>query len=150
MIPRYGRPPKNGQRYTLRPGAYAILPFERGLLVTHQAGPEPEYQLPGGGIDPGENPGQALRREVLEETGWSIGGLRRFGAFRRFAYMPEYDLWADKLCVIYIASPIRPKHDPIEADHSSHIVSAEFALDRLGNAGDRALLKRAISQRWVR
>ena len=55
MIRRFGDRPITGQKYIMRPGAYAILPLEHQLLLTHQANPEPEIQIPGGGIDPGEN-----------------------------------------------------------------------------------------------
>ncbi|HAW49319.1 MAG TPA: NUDIX hydrolase, partial [Roseovarius sp.] len=69
MIRRFGESPRPDVAYRLRPGAYAILPHRGRLLVTHQADPLPELQLPGGGIDPGESPVQALYREVFEETG---------------------------------------------------------------------------------
>jgi 8-oxo-dGTP diphosphatase len=104
MHRRYGDAPLAGVRYTRRVGAYAILPRDGALLLTHQEEPGPEVQLPGGGIDPGESPIQALHREVFEETGWRIARPRRLGAFRRFTYMPEYDLWAEKLCLIYVAT----------------------------------------------
>ena len=64
MIRRFGSSPVRGQRYTLRHGAYAVLLAGRDILVTYQDEPEPEVQLPGGGIDPGKSPLQALRREV--------------------------------------------------------------------------------------
>ena len=100
MIRRVGHSPDPNVRYQLRPGAYAILPLRGGLLVTLQSEPAPEIQLPGGGIDPGESPLQALHREVFEETGWHIYAPRRLGAFRRFVFMPEYNMWAEKLCTI--------------------------------------------------
>ena len=51
MTPRIGDPPRRNQRYITRPGAYAVL-FRKGqVLLTHQAEPEPEFQLPGGGIE---------------------------------------------------------------------------------------------------
>ncbi len=107
MIRRYGESIRRGKAYKPRPGAYALLPRGRDVLLTHQDKPIPEFQLPGGGIDPGESPLAALHREVREETGWSIASPRKIGAFRRFVYMPEYDLWAEKICHIYIAHPVR-------------------------------------------
>ena len=142
MIARYGQPPESGRQYTLRPGAYAILPRDGALLLTHQTDPRPEFQLPGGGIDPGESPTEALHREVMEETGWRIAWPRRLGAFRRFTYMPEYDLWAEKLCIIYMAHPVRPLAPPSEAGHSAHFVAPELATDILGNPGDCDFVRR--------
>jgi 8-oxo-dGTP diphosphatase len=118
MIRRFGEPVKPGQAYTRRPGVYAILLRGDHILATLQAEPAPELQLPGGGIDRGEQPMAALHREVFEETGWKIAVTRRVGAFRRFTYMPEYDMWSEKLCTVYLARPVR----------------------RHGNPGDRATL----------
>jgi len=144
MIRRYGEPLKQGQRYKRRPGVYAILLDGADLLATHQQEPVPEYQLPGGGIDPGEHPVAALHREVFEETGWRVAVERRLGAFRRFTYMPEYDMWAEKVCTIYLARPVRRLGPPSEAGHSAVWMPVEAGLDLLGNAGDRAMLARAL------
>lgn len=140
MIRRYGVPPRAGQNYTLRPGAYAILPRDGQLLVTHQALPFDEFQLPGGGIDAGESPIQALHREVFEETGWRIGNLRRVATFRRFAYMPDYDMHAEKLCHIFLALPVRKLGPPSEAGHTAIWMNAIDAIDLVANDGDRATL----------
>jgi len=138
---RIGEPPQADRKYTLRPGAYAILPLKGRFLMTAQMSPEVDVQLPGGGIDPGESPLRALYREVMEEIGWTIAYPRRLGAFRRFTYMPEYDLWAEKLCHVYVAHPVRQIADPIEPDHATVVLSAEEALAVLGNDGDRMFLE---------
>ena len=144
MIRRFGQPPKPGVKYTRRPGAYALLPLNGARLLTPQADPWPEFQLPGGGIDPGENPLPALHREVMEETGWHITDARRFGAFRRFCYMPDYDFWAEKICTIYVARPTLRRGPPTEPGHSAHWMPALQALSVLGNAGDRAMLAQVL------
>ncbi|MBO6883602.1 MAG: NUDIX hydrolase [Marivita sp.] len=142
---RHGEAPETGRSYKVRTGAYAILPTEGGLLLTHQDAPEPEVQLPGGGIDPGESPVQALIREVYEETGWRISRPRRLGAYRRFTYMPEYDLWAEKICLIYMASPVIPYGDPLEPGHTALWMGVDEALNTLANSGDRDFLARYAS-----
>jgi 8-oxo-dGTP diphosphatase len=142
MIRRFGEPPRDGRRYTLRPGAYAMLPRAGALLLTHQSDPAPEYQLPGGGIEPGEHPVAALHREVFEETGWIIGRPVRLGAFRRFTFMPEYDLWAEKLCIVYRARPVRRIAPPAEPGHTAHWAQAAQAAAMLGNPGDAAFVRR--------
>ncbi|MEE9388205.1 MAG: NUDIX hydrolase [Paracoccaceae bacterium] len=139
VIRRYGRTIAN-QRYVLRPGAYAILPRGRSLLLTFQQEPFWEYQLPGGGIDPGESPIAALHREVFEETGWRIAAPRRIGAFRRFIYMPEYELWAEKLCHIYVARPVRSHGPPIESGHTAVWTSADDAANILHDEASQSFI----------
>jgi len=137
MIRRFGDAPEPGRTYQRRVGAYGVLPQGRDLLLTCQFDPEPDLQLPGGGIDPGESPIAALHREVFEETGWHIATPRRLGAFRRFAYMPEYDLWAEKICLIYLARPVRQLGPPTEVDHEPLWMDASQAANMLGNPGDQ-------------
>lgn len=137
MIRRFGAPKQRNQTYTPRPGAYAILVRGRELLLTHQAGGFDEYQLPGGGIDAGESPITALHREVMEETGWSIRNPVRLGAYRRFTFMPEYDLWAEKICHIFLAVPVRRISAPIEPDHDAIWSTAHTAARILHSPGDR-------------
>jgi 8-oxo-dGTP diphosphatase len=140
MIRRYGEAVRAGKRYTRRPGVYAVLLRGDHILATHQAEPVPEFQLPGGGIDRGEHPIAALHREVYEETGWKIAVTHHIGAFRRFTYMPEYDLWAEKVCSIYLCRPVRRLGPPSEPGHMAVWLPTTEALHLLGNAGDRAML----------
>ena len=142
MIRRYGEPVRSDQSYTVRPGAYAILLQGQDILLTHQAHPSPEFQLPGGGIDPGEHPLPALH----EETGWSMAAPRRLGAFRRFTYMPEYAIWAEKVCTIYLARPVRAVSDPTESGHTAVRANLHDAVQMLGNEGDKAFAKAVMGQ----
>lgn len=137
MIRRFGKPPHANVKYTLRPGAYAVLTRADRMLVTFQAAPDFEFQLPGGGIDPGESPIAALHREVVEETGWTISRPVRLGAYRRFVYMPEYEIWAEKLCTIYTARPATRLGPPTETGHTAFWMPADEAISRLANTGDR-------------
>ncbi|OIQ76936.1 RNA pyrophosphohydrolase [mine drainage metagenome] len=140
MIRRFGEAPHRGQKYRLRAGAYVILRSGSSILMTHQSMPAPEFQLPGGGIDPGESPLQALHREVIEETGWRISVGRRLGAFRRFTFMPEYEIWAEKLCTVYLARPVLRLGPPVEAGHTAVWMSIGEATRAVGNDGDRHFL----------
>jgi 8-oxo-dGTP diphosphatase len=140
-VKRYGEVKKTGISYHMRPGAYAILPLNNALLLTHQAKPYDEYQLPGGGIDPGESPIAALHREVLEETGWRIAAPRLFCTYKRFVFMPDYDLWAEKICKIYIARPVRKLSAPLEFGHTAQWFSINEALNVIRNKGDKDALR---------
>jgi 8-oxo-dGTP diphosphatase len=147
VIPRLGETARPDVRYRLRPGAYAILLRGHEVLLTHQMAPVPEFQLPGGGVDPGESPVVSLHREVLEETGWRIGPVRRLGAYRRFTYMPDYDLWAEKLCHIYLARPALRRGAPTEAGHSAVWAPIETAARLVGSSGDRRFLSSVLRHR---
>jgi 8-oxo-dGTP diphosphatase len=141
---RWGEGVERGRRYRRRPGAYAILLREGRLLLTFQAEPRPEVQLPGGGIDPGEHPLAALHREVREETGWTIAGARRLGAYRRFTFMPDYDLWAEKVCQVWLARPARRLGPPTEAGHAAIWARPAAALELIENDGERDFLRRVL------
>lgn len=140
MIKRYGDPVNPAMRYTPRPGAYVILQLGHDLLLTLQDGLRPELQLPGGGIDAGEHVIPALHREVMEETGWRMGKPRRLGAFRRFVFMPEYDMWAEKICTIYWSRPTLEIGPPSEDGHHAIWVPMADAPALLSNDGDAAFV----------
>lgn len=144
MIPRLGERVRPSQRYTPRPGAYVLACRGGDVLLTFQAEPAPEFQLPGGGIDEGEAPLAALHREVMEETGWRIAAPRKVAVMRRFVFMPEYDLWAEKVCHIYRAHPVRVIAAPTEPGHSAHWVPLPRAAHLVANPIDAAVLSRAL------
>ena len=62
-----------------RVAAYAVV-VERGRLLLTQLAPRTgaagRWNLPGGGIDPGESPEAAVVREVAEETGQVVDAVR--------------------------------------------------------------------------
>ena len=61
--------------------------------------------------------------------------------------MPEYDLFAEKICLIYLARPAICHGDPIETGHTAVWLPPDEAAFHLGNSGDRyfaAALARGI------
>ncbi len=143
MIRRFGPPPDPIGSYVARPGVYAVLPQGDRVLLTLQEEPKREFQLPGGGVDAGEFALHALHREVREETGWHIARPRRLGAFRRFVWMPEYRINAEKICHVYVARPVLRLGPPIETGHKAVWMPVRQALRALGNAGDAHFLEAA-------
>jgi 8-oxo-dGTP diphosphatase len=62
-----------------RVAAYAVVVAHDSLLLTQLAprtGAAGRWNLPGGGIDPGESPVDAVVREVAEETGQVVDDVR--------------------------------------------------------------------------
>ncbi len=75
------RPDESGCEPVVRQrlAAYALVVSRRGLLATEfssRTAVPGMWGLPGGGIDPGENPAATVQREVYEETGQTIEILR--------------------------------------------------------------------------
>ncbi len=59
-----------------RAGVYAVVTRDNKLLLTNQAG---TYNLPGGGMEFGEMPEEAVIRETFEETGIRVKNARLIG-----------------------------------------------------------------------
>lgn len=143
---RYGEAWRDGAPYRERHGAYGVVLEGRRMLVARTTQPGEEFQLPGGGIDPGESPLRALHREAREETGHTLRPLLRLGAYQRYCYMPEYSLWARKVCHIYLCRAGRRVADPSEPDHWPFWMDVDEAAERLDNVGDRAFVRRLIGR----
>jgi|HubBroStandDraft_6_1064221.scaffolds.fasta_scaffold659346_2 8-oxo-dGTP diphosphatase len=82
---RFGAP-EAGLNYRERPAAYGLLERDGRLALVHVtlADRPPFFDLPGGGIDPGEDEEQALRREFGEETGLLVSAGHRVAAAEQY------------------------------------------------------------------
>jgi 8-oxo-dGTP diphosphatase len=61
---------------------------------------------------------------------------RRIGVYKRFVFMPDYDLWAEKICTIYRSRPTLSVGPPLEDGHTAIWVPMRDAPALLSNDGD--------------
>ncbi len=69
----------------LRVAAYAVVTDDDGrLLLAHWVeGRRAAWTMPGGGLEAGEDPERAVRRELREETGYRVSVDRLLGVHSR-------------------------------------------------------------------
>lgn len=73
------------------------------------------WEIPAGGIDPGETPVQAAEREAIEESGWRPVRLRRLGA-----YAPSNGV-TDQIFHLFVADGATHVGDPVDSFESERI-----------------------------
>ena len=86
--------------------ARVVVLRDDSVLVVREPGDEHVHILPGGRLEEGESPEQAARREVIEETGWTLGPISLIGV-RHFHHLtPAPPRWAypypDFLQVVFV------------------------------------------------
>lgn len=138
---RFGDPRRSDAPYRDRPGAYAAILGSGAhadcLLLAATPNEGESLLLPGGGVDPGESLIQALVREVREETGFAVHPLRRLGVFQQYRWMPDYQMWARKVCHVHMCRAGRQIGPPTEPDHSPVWLPVAAAARQLSVAGER-------------
>lgn len=138
----FGTKLKN-KRYAQRPGAYAVILNEEGLVgvVKNPKG----YFLLGGGIEGGETPEQALHRECKEEIGMSLRIERKIGVATQHLYVPEIDLYLSKEGHFYEATLLTLVDENSEDNHEFHWLSVSEALEKLHHQSHRWALEEHLS-----
>lgn len=74
----------------IRYGARGIVFNKDGKIAIFNKSNKNEYKLPGGGIDKNENPKEAFKREVLEETGCEVSILKELGTIEEHKSLDNF------------------------------------------------------------
>jgi 8-oxo-dGTP pyrophosphatase MutT (NUDIX family) len=77
------------------PGTHALVLDADGRVLLVRHGYQSGWRLPGGGVDAGEIPEEAIRRELREELGLRGGSLALVGMYAR------RHLWMGNLVILY-------------------------------------------------
>ncbi len=70
-----------GDRLLLLPAVCAVVVDDRGEVLLHRRADTGGWALPGGIVDPGEQPADAVVREICEETGVRVVPDRVTGVY---------------------------------------------------------------------
>ncbi len=144
--------PCEGEGDILRRKAVRALAEQEGRLLMVRTA-KGDYKFPGGGINGGEDPEGALRREVEEETGYLVDAIRPLiETFeRRPDYLDEENCF--EMTSYYYAASIREetgeqKLDPYEADLD--FTPVLIRLEEAYRANLDVLDNQADPNSWVR
>lgn len=119
--------------YILRPSVYAVLLNPEGLIGVVES--EGVFFLPGGGIESGEQPEEALLREILEETGydshllWPLAEAHEYVQGERHGWLKHSQFYLAETDVLTDMPP----------EETLHWLTSQQATERLSFG----------SQRWI-
>ncbi len=90
----------------VRKGARGIIINSEGKIAIFNKANKNEYKLPGGGIDDGENPDEAFKREALEETGCEIEIIKLLGTIEEHKSLDNFK----QTSYIFVAKVVNDTH----------------------------------------
>ncbi|MEK9131276.1 MAG: NUDIX domain-containing protein [Patescibacteria group bacterium] len=129
QILQFGTP---AGEYPEKPSAYAVVLYDNKLLCLLVRN---KYHLPGGGLEGTEDPQLAVKREVLEETGYTVTDLKEVGEANQFFEMTREGHPLNKLATFFKGSvDLENVGQGKEGDHEVKWISVDEFLS--STAGD--------------
>jgi 8-oxo-dGTP diphosphatase len=98
---------KVGPDLLLMPGVAAVIVDPAGRVLLQRRSDDGKWGLPGGGIEPGEEPADALVREIREETSLEIVPERIVGVYSGPDFLIRYAN-GDRTMIVSITFACRP------------------------------------------
>jgi 8-oxo-dGTP diphosphatase len=143
-VRRFGVSPP-GLPLVVRPSAYALTMDGGGRIAIVRA-PDGVF-LPGGGLDPGETPEEALAREAREECGWELAVDGLVERAVQVAIAGDGSVCYEKRSHFFAATIRRTLGAPLEADHETLWLPPAAAADVLRHESHAWVVHRFAARR---
>jgi len=118
---------KENVSYVDREGAYLIPIRGRTIGVVKT---EKGYFLLGGGLDHGESPEQAIMRECLEETGYTVKIKRKLCTAETYTTHPKLGYF-HPIQTYYVGDLTEKVSEPTESNHELLWIDYEDAIEKM-------------------
>ena len=130
--------------YKKRPGAYAIIVRKEdnkiGIVTDGK-----DYFFLGGGIEGQETKLEALKRELIEESGYSIKNITKLDEACEYIYADEKG-YLEVLAYVFIAEFDIKIAEPIEKDHTVLWVNPKEYIGKMCREWQEYILKEYIKK----
>ena len=117
--------------YRVRKGVYALIEGDKGHLAIVGRAHKELYELPGGGIEEGESHEEGLKRELIEELGWSIQIESYLGKSIQYTTLSPHGNYYRLEGHFYTAAKLAHVGGKIEEDHIGVWLSVEDAIQKV-------------------
>ncbi len=121
---------KIGTDLLMTPGVAAIIFNERREILLQLRSDNHRWGLPGGAVDPGEDPADAVAREVMEETGLAVEPVRIIGVYGGPSLVVTYPN-GDQVAVTSIVFECRVLAGELRTDDDESLDLQYFPTDAL-------------------
>ena len=129
-------------KYRKRPGSYAIITRKKDKKIGIVTDGKNNFYL-GGGIEENETKIMALRREIIEESGYMITNIKKFATVGSFL-RSETNEYLEVIANVYIVEFEEKITEPIEEDHTLLWVNAEDYIGKMYREWQENVLKEFI------
>jgi 8-oxo-dGTP diphosphatase len=129
-------------QYKKRPGSYAIIIRKDDNKIGIVTNGNDNFYL-GGGIEKNETELEALKRELIEESGYTITNIQEFDSVGSFIFAEEHG-YLEVIANVYIAEFDEKVTEPIEKDHVVLWVNAKDYVGKMCREWQEYILKEFI------
>ena len=133
-------------KYNKRKAVYAIVERDIDNKIAIATDNENVFFLLGGGSNKNETDIESLRRETIEETGYTMKNIKYFDSVRSWYYSDKYG-YIDTEATIYTSKFDKKVTNPIEIDHKLLWISPEEYKNKLYHEYQRYILKKYVQMK---